>query len=56
MQVVYAFLWAKVLIFQGSAHQNGVGSLSILVVSYRQTMEKLCFYVGIFVIKYNKDR
>ena len=22
------FLWAKVLIFQGSAHQNGVGSLS----------------------------
>jgi len=42
MQVVYAFLWAKVLIFQGSAHQNGVGSLSILVVSYRQTIEKLC--------------
>ncbi len=28
MQVVYDFLWAKVLIFQGSAHQNGVGSLS----------------------------
>ena len=28
MQVVYVFLWATVLIFQGSAHQNSVGSLS----------------------------
>ncbi len=26
-------LWAKVLIFQGSAHQNGVGNLSNFVIS-----------------------
>ena len=26
------FLWAKVLIFQGSAHQNGVGSLSNTII------------------------
>ena len=26
------FLWAKVLIFQGSAHQNSVGSLSYIFI------------------------
>ena len=26
------FLWAKVLVFQGSAHQNGVGSLSNTII------------------------
>ena len=33
------FLWAKVLIFQGSAHQNGVGSLSDLVKLYGAYIE-----------------
>ena len=28
------FLWVKVLIFQGSTHQNGVGSLSNILYQF----------------------
>jgi len=35
------FLWAKVLIFQGSAHQNGVGSLS-----YIEESEKIFRFIS----------
>ena len=33
------FLWAKVLIFQGSAHQNSVGSLS------KEKYKKVCEFI-----------
>ena len=35
------FLWAKVLIFQGSAHQNGVGSLSLIIEDFAQEQNRL---------------
>ena len=44
MQVVYAFLWAKVLIFQGSAHQNGVGSLSLYLNHESELLVKCSFF------------
>ena len=64
------FLWVKVLIFQGSTHQNSVGSLSyITFILYNQYVDMfsiinqhiLCRFFALvsalrYIKKYNQEK